>query len=105
MLKTRSPVTGQVLLYVTYLVISFVEFMIGLRIILKLFGASTAAPFVQWVYATTAPLLQPFIGIFPSPILDGRFIIEFSALFALVVYVFVAYFVEYVLSAVARVEE
>lgn len=68
-----------------------VELLISLRIILKLFGASTAAPFVQWVYETTAPLLQPFLGMFPSPNLTGGFVLEFSAIFGLMVYAFIGY--------------
>ncbi|TLS38890.1 YggT family protein [Pseudalkalibacillus caeni] len=67
-------------------IVGIVEAIIGIRIILKLFGANPNAPFVQWLYATSGPLLAPFQGIFPSPELDGRFVIEFSALFALIIY-------------------
>jgi len=73
------------------LVTSLIEGLLGLRIILKLFGASTAAPFVRWVFETTQPLLAPFIGMFPSPKLPEGFVIEFSALFALMVYTFIGY--------------
>lgn len=67
---------------------SLVEIIIGFRIILKLFGASTQAPFVRWVYQTSSPLLTPFSGMFPSPQIDGLFQIEFSAIFALIIYAF-----------------
>lgn len=67
------------------------ELIIGFRIILKLFGANPGAPFVRWIYETSAPLLYPFEGIFPAPTLDGGFILEFSALFALIVYSLIAY--------------
>lgn len=105
MLKYRYPATGNLLLYITYIVISFVELMITFRVLLKLFGAHASAPFVAWVYATTAPLLQPFAGMFPSPVLEGGFIIEFSALFAIIVYGAIAYAVEFGISAVSRIEE
>lgn len=72
-------------------IISLVELLISLRIILKLFGASTSAPFVRWAYETSAPLLEPFIGMFPSPNLSGGFVLEFSAIFGLLVYAFVGY--------------
>lgn len=72
-------------------VISIVEGLIGLRVILKLFGAFSGAPFVNWVYETTNPLLQPFSGMFPSPRIEGRFVIEFSALFALIIYALAGY--------------
>lgn len=72
-------------------ILSLVEILISIRIILKLFGASTTAPFVRWVYETSAPLLEPFIGMFPSPNLSGGFVLEFSAIFGLLVYAFVGY--------------
>lgn len=75
-----------------HFVIGLVELLISLRIILKLFGASTTAPFVSWVYETSYPLIAPFAGMFPAPQLSGLFVLEFSAIFALVVYMFAGYF-------------
>ncbi|WP_411954666.1 YggT family protein [Alkalibacillus sp. S2W] len=69
-----------------------VQILLGLRIILKLFGASESAPFVEWIYQTSAPLLFPFEGIFPSKVLDGIYVIEFSAIFAVLVYTLVGHF-------------
>jgi uncharacterized protein YggT (Ycf19 family) len=94
MKNMKLPSVAGYLLFLTALVLSFVEIMIGLRIILKLFGANTGAPFVTWVYETTRPLLAPFAGIFPEPTINGFFVIEFSAIFALVVYALVAYVIE-----------
>lgn len=68
------------------IIIWFIEAIIGLRILLKFFGANPTTPFVEWVYETSAPLLSPFVGIFPNPRLEGGFIIEISALVALIVY-------------------
>lgn len=68
-----------------------IEGLLGLRVILKLFGANVAAPFVNWVYGVTAPLLAPFKGAFPAPALERGFVIEFTALFAMLVYALVAY--------------
>ena len=75
-------------------ILGIVEFLLSLRIVLKLFGASQSAPFVAWIYETTQPLLFPFIGAFPSPRLEGGFIIEFSSLFALIVFAFIGYLVD-----------
>lgn len=72
-------------------VFGIVAALIGLRIILRLFGASPAAPFVDWVFDTSQPLIAPFQGMFPSPVIEGQFVIEFSSLFALVIYAFVGY--------------
>lgn len=72
-------------------VFGIIAALIGLRIILRLFGASPAAPFVDWVFDTSQPLIAPFQGMFPSPVIEGQFVIEFSSLFALVIYAFVGY--------------
>lgn len=84
-------VTLSAILFITNVVFGVIEFLIGMRILLKLFGAGVAAPFVNWVYETSAPLVGPFQGMFPAPKLQGGFVIEFSALFGLLVYAFVAY--------------
>lgn len=75
-------------------VLGFVEILIALRILLKFLGANSATPFVSWVYETSRPLLAPFLGMFPSPIITGGFVVEISALFALIVYGFVASLIE-----------
>lgn len=87
------------------LLFSLVEFLIGLRILLKLFGAYTGAPFVRWIYETTQPLLYPFIGMFPSPRLTGGFVIEFSAVFAMIAYALVAYIIEEAIETMTYREE
>ena len=63
-----------------------IEALIGMRILLKFLGAGQGAPFVRWVYETTQPLLRPFVGMFPTPGIQGGFVLEFSALFAIVAY-------------------
>jgi uncharacterized protein YggT (Ycf19 family) len=73
-------------------IFSLAEFLLGARIFLKLTGASPYAPFVTWIYQTTEPLLSPFTGIFPNPQLTG-FVLEFSSLFALIVYALIGYFI------------
>lgn len=82
-----------------------VEFLISLRIVLKLFGASTKAPFVTWVYETTKPLLFPFEGMFPSSTLHTGFVLEVSALFALLVYAFIGFLLESVVTQLTHPAE
>ncbi|HCR80890.1 MAG: hypothetical protein UY13_C0002G0063 [Candidatus Pacebacteria bacterium GW2011_GWB1_47_8] len=93
----RMP--SEMLVNLVNFIVGLVELFLGLRIVLKLFGARTVAPFVDWVYDTTEPLLSPFAGMFPSPTIEGGFIVEFSALFALMVYAFVGYLLVDVLDA------
>ena len=94
--------TPQILSIFIHLVTSLIEGLLGIRFILKLFGASTKAPFVTWVYKNTEPLLNPFQGMFPSPALSG-FAIEFSTLVALVVYAIIGYIAVQALVDLSRV--
>ena len=84
-------------------IFSLAEFFLGARVFLKLIGASVTAPFVAWVYQTTEPLLFPFVGIFPNPQLTG-FVVEFSSLFALIVYALVGFFVSNLISSMISQE-
>lgn len=65
---------------------ALVALFLGLRVILRLFGANPDVAFVQWVYDSSGTLLQPFRGIFPTAEIAPGSVIDFSALFALLVY-------------------
>jgi len=85
--------SARLVLFLTNLIVAFIEFVIGLRLILKILGANMQAPFVQWVYDTSGPLIAPFEGMFPTTRLTGNFIVEISALFALLIYIFIGYII------------
>lgn len=82
------------------LIMGIIEILIGLRFILKFFRAGLA-PFVSWVYETSQPLINPFVGIFPNPVITGGFVIEFSSLIALVVYTIIGYLLAEALATVS----
>lgn len=63
-----------------------VEGFLGLRFLLKLFGASASNGFVSWVYDMSGELLAPFRGIFPTKVLENTYVLEFSTLFAMLMY-------------------
>jgi len=73
---------------------NFIEVLLALRIFLKFFGANSLTPFVTWVYQTSNPLIRPFEGIFPAEYVEGRFILEISTLFALLVYGILGYIID-----------
>jgi hypothetical protein len=62
-----------------------------LRFLFRLFGASPSAPFVDFLYGSTAPLLSPFEGIFRPYVIERGYVIEFSTLIALVMYMLIAW--------------
>lgn len=65
---------------------ALVGIFLGLRVILRLFGANPEAPFVQWIYDSSSVLLQPFRGIFPPETIAQNHVVDMTALFALLVY-------------------
>lgn len=73
-----------------YGLFSLVEGFLGLRFILKLFGANPDNGFVSWLYEMSGVLLDPFRGIFPTTVYKNSFVVEFSTLFAMVIYAIVA---------------
>jgi hypothetical protein len=68
------------------LFVGVVELGLGLRFIFKLFGANAAQGFVSWVYEMTSGLLDPFRGIFPTKVFENHYVLEFTTLFAMMVY-------------------
>lgn len=90
--------TVQRLAVLTDIIFTFIEGIIGLRILLRFLGANPSAPFVSWIYQTSRPLLSPFEGMFPSPSARGGFVIEVSALFAILIYAFVGYIIASVIA-------
>ena len=69
-----------------YLIIGLAEIVLVLRIVLRLFAANPTASFVHWTYTTSSTLLEPFRGIFQPGVIDKSYVLDFTALFALVVY-------------------
>lgn len=71
-------------------ILTLVGVVISLRFILRLFGANSGNSFVDWVYQTSGEMLSPFRNIFSPTVLEGGFVIDFTALFGLLVYGLVA---------------
>jgi uncharacterized protein YggT (Ycf19 family) len=88
----------------TYFVVSIVEVLLAVRFLSKLLGASPRAPFIAWLYDTTEPLLAPFQYVFPTASVRGRFVLEFTTLFAIFVYSFIAYIVLELMSIFANID-
>ncbi len=74
------------------LVVGVIEFLLLLRFIFKFFVANLSTPFVAWIYSTTAPLVSPFAKILPN-LNIGQFVIDFTTLVALIVYVLIGYLI------------
>jgi hypothetical protein len=81
---------------ILYMVIGFIEVLVGLRFVFRLLGANPASSFVNWVYDWSTPLVAPFAGIFgQSATVAGtgvatQSVFDWTALIALVVYGLIA---------------
>lgn len=84
----------------TSFILGLIEILLVFRFILKFLGASPSAPFVRWIYETTAPLLQPFLFAFPTPSVQGGFTLEFTTLFAMFAYAFIGYLIQELLELI-----
>lgn len=82
-------------------IVSAIEVLLGLRLVFRFFGANSDTPFVRWIYDTSAPLLGPFRGIFPTTELEGRYVLEFTTVIAMLVYGLIGYFLVYLVSSIA----
>lgn len=91
--EKQSPIF-QAVLYVTNGLFTILTLILGLRFILRLFGASSASPVVDWIYGSAAILLEPFRGAFPSVALTEGAVIEFSTAFALLIYLIIFALIE-----------
>jgi len=72
--------------------VGLAELILGLRVVLRLFAANPEAAFVHWVYTTSDTLLIPFRNIFPvETISSSGFVLDLSALFAMLIYAVLGY--------------
>lgn len=85
MFRTRNIINS-----VINIILTVVEVFLLFRLLLKLLGANESAVFVQWVYETSAPLLAPFEGMFPT-VVESGVVLEMSTLFAIMVYALLGY--------------
>jgi hypothetical protein len=77
-----------------------VESVLGLRFLLKLFGANADNGFVDWVYEMSGALLEPFRGIFPTKVFENQYVFEFSTLFAMLMYAIGALLLMWLITAI-----
>lgn len=70
---------------VLYFLMVILEGLLVIRFALRLFAANPGAGFAQFIYALTRPFILPFLGLFPTPAVNGS-VLELYTLVALVVY-------------------
>jgi uncharacterized protein YggT (Ycf19 family) len=93
-MSTSSSTDGRTtaLTITRWLVLFLYGFLVVTEVILvaafflRLFDASTSAPFTQWVYRAANRVLAPFRGIFPTVEGEHGSVLDLSILFAMLMY-------------------
>lgn len=89
------------------IIVTVINFAFGIavlglffRFIFRLFGANPTSDFVSFLYDSTNPLLSPFRSIFEPYVLDNKYVLEFSTLIAIAIYLIAAWllieFIQYI---------
>lgn len=81
-------------------IVAFIDTLIAIRFLLKLFGANLA-PFVRFMYDLTWPLVAPFHGIFNTT-QEGRSIFEPESLVAMAIYALIGWGIVSLIRLMAR---
>lgn len=83
---------------ITYLIVGIINLVFSLAIIglairflFRLLGANPEAGLVQFVYASTRPLLDPFRTIFQPDVITTNSVFEYSTLIAILFYMLLAW--------------
>lgn len=87
--ETHRPVEA-IIISIVYFVFGFIEVILGLRFLLRLFGANPDAGFVQLIYSIAAPFMAPFEAVFATPQVEGA-VFDWSVLLAIAVYALIAW--------------
>lgn len=88
--------------WVVYAVIVVEVVLLTTAFFLRLAGANPDAPFAAWIYRSADRAMDPFRGIFPTRELTNESVLDLSLLFAIVVYLVLAFLVDAMLKWLSR---
>lgn len=86
--------------YALYAWVSIGLVSLGIRVFFLLFSANREAPFVDFIYRLSSDYLAPFRGIFPPHPIGEAGYLDVAALFAIFMYLIVAWLVTSLISYV-----
>lgn len=99
-----SYYTGYAIAHLVDIFIGIIEISLALRFVLKLLGASTASPFVSWIFDITTPLIAPFANMFAAP-LGVLVTFELGTLIAIVAYAVLGWVALYAIQKINKTGE
>lgn len=74
---------------IVWYILGIIETLLAFRFILKLLAANPSSGFVSFIYGITQPLVQPFISVFKTNVIEGS-VFEWVTLLAMLVYWLIA---------------
>lgn len=83
-----------------WLVVGIIMILLGLRFMMLLLGANPTAPFTQFIYGVTAPLMAPFEAVF-GRVRYGTALFDWSTLLAMVVYALIGWIITSLIVALS----
>ena len=93
---------SKIIVWLMYLWILFGIIVLLLRVFLLAFSANTSAGFAQFIMNTSSDYLGPFRGIFPTHQVGETGYLDVSALFAIIIYLLIAWGFNSLISYIQR---
>lgn len=87
-------------LNIVYILFALLEILLAFRFFLKLLAANPNAPFAQFIYGLSQPLVAPFHAVFGAPVAGGS-VLELTTLLAMAVYAVIAWAIGALIRAFA----
>lgn len=82
--------------------VGLAELILGLRVLFLFIDANPYNAFVNWIYKTSNTLISPFRGIFTGQTISRGHILDFTALFAMLMYALFGFLLDSLLHIINR---
>ena len=93
---------AKVVVWIIYLFVLTALVILLIAFFLRLFGANTGNSFTDWIYRSADRIMEPFRGIFPTKELGTKSVLDYSLLFAVIMYTIFALVAHWVVHVVSR---
>lgn len=96
----ENNATAATVTNIVWYLLGVVEVLLALRIVFLLLAAGLT-PFTSFLYNLTSPLVAPFRGMFPTPVVDGAYF-DTASIVALIVYAIIAWAITALVDVLLR---
>lgn len=93
---------AKVVVWIIYLFVLTALVILLIAFFLRLFGANPTNGFTEWIYRAADRIMEPFRGIFPTKTLTEASVLDYSLLFAVIMYTIFALVAHWIVHVVSR---